>query len=82
MSLPSGTLPDMSQPADLSRRVDRTESDLTAIADTVVEIKETVEQHSDTLAEHGRQLTAIQDTQREHGATLNAILARLDQLTG
>lgn len=82
----------MSQPADLSRRVDRAEGDLTAIADTVVENKEALEAltervdgldakvaaNSATLAEHGQQLASIQETQREHGEVLNAILARLD----
>lgn len=65
----------MSQP-DLSRRVDRIEVDLAAVADTVVEIKETVgghtrelgeirqeqERQARTLAEHGQQLTGIQQT--------------------
>ncbi|WP_253831091.1 hypothetical protein [Prauserella aidingensis] len=75
----------MSQP-DLSRRVDRTEDDLTAVADTVVEIKEAVDGHTrelgeirqeqerqaGTLSEHGDQLTSIQQT-------LATILQRLDQ---
>lgn len=38
----------MSQP-DLARRVDRVEQDLTAISDTVVEIKETVDGNTATL---------------------------------
>lgn len=75
----------MNQP-DLSRRVDRAENDLTAISDTVIEIKETVDVHTRELGEirqeqerqartqagHGDQLTSIQQT-------LATILQRLDQ---
>ncbi|MQA08135.1 MAG: hypothetical protein GEU98_06195 [Pseudonocardiaceae bacterium] len=75
----------MSQP-DLSRRVDRTESDLTAIADTVVDIKETADAHTTTLAEHGRELGEIRQEQERQAVTLadiqqtlTAIVNRLDQ---
>lgn len=67
----------MSQP-DLARRIDRAEQDVTAVADTVVDIKETVDEHTATLAEHGRQLATIQETQREHGRLLARIADRLD----
>ncbi len=36
--------------ADLPRRVERTEEDLTAVSDTVLEIKDVVDQHTETLA--------------------------------
>ncbi|MGH3631872.1 MAG: hypothetical protein ACRDRL_31085 [Sciscionella sp.] len=55
----------MSSP-ELSRRVDRHEDDIRAISDTVLDIKETVDgladvqqQHTATLAEHGRELGEI-----------------------
>lgn len=81
----------MSQP-DLSRRVHRTEDDLTALADTIVGIQETVDEHTTTLAEHGRALGEIRQEQEcqavtlaEHGdqltniqQTLVAVLRRLD----
>ncbi|MGH3927333.1 MAG: hypothetical protein ACRDTJ_11155 [Pseudonocardiaceae bacterium] len=77
---------------DLSRRVARTEEDLAAIADTMLEIKATVDRHTDTLAAHGRELaahgreltahgrelTAIRETQAQHGEALAEILRRLD----
>jgi hypothetical protein len=42
---------------ELSRRVKRAEDDLTAISDTVLDIKETVDRHTGILAEHGQMLT-------------------------
>ena len=55
----------MSSP-ELSRRVDRHEDDIRAISDTVMDIKETVDgladvqqQHTVTLAAHGRELGEI-----------------------
>ena len=50
----AGTLPDMSSPEQLTRRVDRSEEDLRAVADTVIEIR-------DTQREHGRKLDTIED---------------------
>lgn len=46
------------------RRVDRLEQDLTAVAGTVVDIKETVD--------------AIERTQRDHGVLLQRIAAHLE----
>ena len=63
---------------DLSRRVERAEEDVTAISDTVLEIKETVDRHTATLDAHGRELAAIRQTQAEHGQVLAEILRRLD----
>ncbi|MGH4019782.1 MAG: hypothetical protein ACRDT0_11210 [Pseudonocardiaceae bacterium] len=53
------TLLGMASPEQVSRRVDRAEQDLTAISHTVLDIKETVDGHTETLAEHGRKLDAI-----------------------
>jgi len=44
----------MSSPEQLTRRVDRSEEDLRAVADTVIEIR-------DTQREHGRKLDTIED---------------------
>lgn len=49
-----GTLPGMSSPEQLTRRVGRTEEDVRAVADTVIEIR-------DTQLEHGRKLDTIED---------------------
>ncbi|BBG05745.1 hypothetical protein C8E95_7109 [Pseudonocardia autotrophica] len=72
-----GTLIRMAGP-DLSRRVERAEEDVTAISDTVLEIKETVDRHTETLEAHGRELAAIRETQSQHGEVLAEILRRLD----
>ena len=68
----------MSSP-ELSRRVDRHEDDIRAISDTVMDIKETVDgladvqqQHTATLAEHGRELGEIKSS----GAEILALLRR------
>lgn len=72
-----GSLHAMTGP-DLSRRVERAEEDVTAISDTVLEIKETVDRHTATLDAHGRELAAIRATQAQHGEVLAEILRRLD----
>ncbi|MDN5916486.1 MAG: hypothetical protein L0I76_15525 [Pseudonocardia sp.] len=64
--------------SDLSRRVDRAEEDVTAISDTVLEIKETVDRHTAALEAHGHELAAIRETQSQHGEVLAEILRRLD----
>jgi hypothetical protein len=71
------TLLGMTRP-ELSRRVGRAEEDLTAVSDTVLDIKETVDRHTETLAVHGRELTVIRETQVQHGEVLAEILRRLD----
>jgi hypothetical protein len=75
-------LPGMVSPEQLARRVDRTEDDCRAISDTVVDIKETVDSHTEelaairtTLAEHGQQLTALETRVTQGFAE---ILRRLD----
>ena len=45
--------------ADLPRRVERTEEDLTAVADTVLETKEVVDQHTGTLADIHTEVAAV-----------------------
>lgn len=45
--------------ADLPRRVDRTEEDLTAVSDTVLETKKVVDQHTATLAEIQAGVSAV-----------------------
>ncbi len=71
------TLPRMASP-ELSRRVERAEQDLTAISDTVLDIKDTVDQHTGELAFVKR--TQEQHTQllNQHTELLNEILRRLD----
>jgi methyl-accepting chemotaxis protein len=49
---------------ELYRRVDRAEQDLTAISDTLLDIKETVDQHTDELA-------SIKRIQGQHSEVLN-----------
>jgi hypothetical protein len=49
----------MASPEQVSRRVGRAEQDITAISDTVLDIKETVDGHTETLDEHGRKLDEI-----------------------
>ena len=49
----------MASPEQLARRVDRHEDDIRAISDTLIEIKEVVDEHTETLAENGRKLDAI-----------------------
>jgi hypothetical protein len=85
-----GTLPAMSSP-ELSRRVDRHEDGIRAVSDTVLDIKETVDglaevqqQHTATLAEHGRDLGELkasvgelQTTVASHTEMLTEILALL-----
>ncbi|MDQ2709397.1 MAG: hypothetical protein M3Z25_17990 [Actinomycetota bacterium] len=44
----------MSSPEQLTRRVGRTEEDVRAVADTVIEVR-------DTQLEHGRKLDTIED---------------------
>lgn len=56
--------------ARLSRRVDEQDDTVRAISDTVLDIKETVDQHTETLA-------AMQQTQTQHGELLTEILRRL-----
>lgn len=68
--------------ADLPRRVERTEEDLTAVSDTVLETKEVVDQHTDTLAEIHAAVAAVNtrletlETQVTDG--LAEVLRRLD----
>ena len=49
----------MASPEQVIRRVERAEQDITAISDTTLDIKETVDGHTETLAEHGRKLDGI-----------------------
>jgi len=62
---------------DLSRRVDRQGEDLRAISDTVLDIKETVDEQSVTLVEHGRDLAEIKSTLAGHSQQLAEILTLL-----
>ncbi|MGH3932161.1 MAG: hypothetical protein ACRDTF_19540 [Pseudonocardiaceae bacterium] len=55
---------------ELSRRVNRVEEDLTAIADTVLDIKKTVDRHTRTLADHGRTLADHGRILADHGRIL------------
>lgn len=68
--------------ADLPRRVERTEEDLTAVSDTVLDTKEVVDQHTETLAEIQAGVAAVNtrldplETRVNEG--LDEILRRLD----
>ncbi len=63
----------MAGPEQVSWRVERAEQDITAIWDTTLDIKETVDGHTETLAEHGRTLA-------DHGRKLDDITGRFDTL--
>ncbi|MGH4018530.1 MAG: hypothetical protein ACRDT0_04650 [Pseudonocardiaceae bacterium] len=67
--------------ARLARRVDEQDETVRAVSDTVLDIKETVDQHTGTLA-------AVQETQAQqglllaqHGELLAEILRRLGDST-
>lgn len=78
---PHGILPGMTG-ADLPRRVERTEEDLTAVSDTVLDTKGVVDQHTETLAEIHAGVAAVNtrldalETRVNDG--LAEILRRLD----
>ncbi|MGH4013608.1 MAG: hypothetical protein ACRDSL_06670, partial [Pseudonocardiaceae bacterium] len=57
---------------ELARRVERVEQDLTAISDTVLDIKDTVDQHTG-------ELVAIKRTQEQHSQLLNQHSQLLNQ---
>ncbi|HEU0088634.1 MAG TPA: hypothetical protein VFQ77_13485 [Pseudonocardiaceae bacterium] len=63
---------------ELSRRIERAEQDLTAISDTMLDIKDTVDQHTEELV--GIKRVQEQHTQmlNQHTHLLNEILRRLD----
>jgi chromosome segregation ATPase len=65
----------MASPEQVVRRVERAEQDITAISDTLLDIKETVDSHTEELA-------AIRATQGEHGRTLAEHGRKLDGLDG
>ena len=71
---------------DLTPRVRWLEEDVSAITDTVLDIKHRVDghtrihgEHGLTLDEHGTELAAIRGTRAEHGEALAEILRRLDR---
>jgi hypothetical protein len=70
------TLLGMTRP-ELSHRLGRAEEDLTAVSDTVLDIRETVDRHTETLAGHGREHDQGYP-QVQHGEVLAEILRRLD----
>ncbi len=53
------------------KRLVRAEEDITAISDTVLDIKATVDAHTETLSEHGRDLADIKATVDAHTETLS-----------
>ncbi len=67
-----GTLPGTSSPEQLTRRVGRTGEDVRAVADTVIEIRDTQLEHGRTLA---NRLGALENQVTEGFAE---ILRRLD----
>jgi septal ring factor EnvC (AmiA/AmiB activator) len=74
-----GTLPGMASPdvARLARRVDEQDDTVRAISDTVLDIKDTVDQHTETLAAIQHSQTAMQQAQEQQGELLAEILRRL-----
>jgi chromosome segregation ATPase len=60
-------------------RLVRAEEDITAISDTVLDIKATVDAHTETLSEHGRDLVDIKGTLSEHGRDLVDIKGTLSE---
>lgn len=68
--------------ADLPRRIERTEEDLTAVSDTVLEIKEVVDGHTEALADIRTEVAAVNtrldamETRVAEGFT--EVLRRLD----
>jgi len=66
-------MPGVASPEQLTRRVDRQAENLQAIADTVLDIKETVDQHTEELA-------AIRATLADHGGRLDQMDQRLDRI--
>jgi hypothetical protein len=71
------SLLDVTSP-ELYRRVDRAEQDLTAISDTVLDIKDTVDQHTGELAAIKRIQDQHTELLNQHTELLNEILRRLD----
>ncbi|TWE11126.1 hypothetical protein [Prauserella muralis] len=67
----------MASPEQLARRMDRAEEDLTALSDTLLDIRDTVHGHTTTLAEHGRALGEIQQEQDRQAAKLDEIATGL-----
>jgi septal ring factor EnvC (AmiA/AmiB activator) len=74
-SVAGGRLPGMASPEQVVRRVERAEQDITAIGDTLLDIKQTVDSHTEELA-------AIRATLGEHGRTLAEHGRKLDGLDG
>lgn len=58
-------------------RLVRAEEDITAIGDTVLDIKATVDTHAETLSGHGRDLADIKATLATITSTLGEILAAI-----
>lgn len=70
--------------ARLARRVDAQDDTVRALSDTVLDIKETVDGHTEALAaiqqavdQHTEALAAIQQTQGQQGAMLVEVLTAL-----
>lgn len=58
-------------------RLVRAEEDIIAISDTVLDIKATVDAHTDTLSTHGRDLADIKDILATITSTLDEILTAI-----
>jgi Fe-S-cluster formation regulator IscX/YfhJ len=54
----------------LDGRVDALDESLRAVGDTLIDVKETVDGHTVTLAEHGQVLVELKDTVDGHTVTL------------
>ncbi|MGH3624551.1 MAG: hypothetical protein ACRDQ5_22650 [Sciscionella sp.] len=69
----------MASPEQLSRRVNRAEQNITAISDTLLDVQETVHAHTETLADHGRQLGEIRQEQERQATRLDEVEQRMTE---
>jgi chromosome segregation ATPase len=65
---------------ELSRRVERAEEDLTAMFDTVLDIKETVDRHTEILAVHGHKLDSLKENQDTFRESLDSLKENQDAM--
>ncbi|MGH3784738.1 MAG: hypothetical protein ACRDR6_10875 [Pseudonocardiaceae bacterium] len=65
----------MATPEQVTRRIASHDETLRVMGDDLVEIRETLDQHTQTLAEHGRKLDSLETRVTEGFAE---ILRRLD----
>ena len=67
----------VASPVASPERLMRAEEDITAISDTVLDIRATVNAHTDTLSTHGRELAGIRGALATITSTLDEILTAI-----